>query len=174
MSGFSLPVFNTLSVGHYTQLMRLVVFLVQINFVQQETKVGRWTHEILAVVGHRHQKCEQGPKHLRKEHSLLERVSVSEESVAISEAGGVSSWMCEKGLVGSWYNKLHDHLPVGGLCYIASIIQKVYSWYGGGKTCAWSLIAVCMLLQICQDGIGSKLVKESEKWPPRDGAFVNE
>ena len=31
--GFSLPVFNTLSVGHYTQLMRLIVFLVQINFV---------------------------------------------------------------------------------------------------------------------------------------------
>ena len=29
------------------------------------------------------------------------------------------------GLAGSWYNKLHDHLPVGGLCYIASIIWKV-------------------------------------------------
>ena len=58
---------------------------------------------------------------MRKEHSLVKRVLVSEESVAISEAGGVSSWMCDRGLAGSWYNKL----PVGGLCYIASIVWKV-------------------------------------------------
>ena len=53
--------------------------------------------------------------------------------MAISEAGGVSSWMCEKGLVGSWYNKLHDQMPVGGLCYIASIIRKVIAGMEEGR-----------------------------------------
>ena len=53
--------------------------------------------------------------------------------MAISEAGGVSSWMCERGLAGSWYKKLHDHLPVGGLCYIASIIRKFIAGMEEGR-----------------------------------------
>ena len=52
--GFRLPVFNTLSVGHYTQLMRLVVFLVKlISFSKKReladvlTKYSPWLGTVI-------------------------------------------------------------------------------------------------------------------------------
>ena len=101
-------------------------------------RVGRCTHEIFAVVGHRHQKLEWA-----------------------LNAGWVCSQMCERALAGSW-NKCMTILPVQWPLLHSLRYMESYSWCGGGKTCAWSLIAVCMLVQICQVGIGSKLVIESK------------
>ena len=69
--------------------------------------------------------------------------------------------MCERALAGSW-NKCMTILPVQWPLLHSLRYMESYSWRGGGKTCAWSLIAVCMLVQICQVGIGSKLVIESK------------
>ena len=69
--------------------------------------------------------------------------------------------MCERALAGSW-NKCMTILPVQWPLLHSLRYMESYSWCGGGKTCAWSLIAVCMLVQICQVGIGSKLVIESK------------
>ena len=65
-------------------------------------------------------------------------------------------------------------LPVQWLLLHSLRYMESYSWCGGGKTCAWSLIAVCILVQICQVGIESKLVTESKNGPQGLGFSVNE
>ena len=49
--GLRLPVFNTLSVGHYTQLIRLVVFLVKLISFSKKRELADVLTKYLQLLG---------------------------------------------------------------------------------------------------------------------------